>query len=131
MKTTLNALLAARNTLAAFTNLNINPHLAYKILKFEKLSAEEEAFYNERLRSLFDMYAQKDEEGQFRLTEDGQGILLNQSDIEIFNKSMVELENTEVEAPDIKFALSEITKELNSISVNQLMTLMDFIEEDK
>ena len=124
-------LAAARNTLSTLKDLNIAPHLAYQITKFLIKSQDEEDFYNNRLRALFDEYAQKNEDGTFITTDNGQGIKLQPNLIEKFNKSYEELVNTEIEAPDIKFALSEITKELTSISVNQMMTLMDFIDEDK
>ena len=124
-------LAAARNTLSTLKDLNIAPHLAYQITKFLIKSQDEEEFYNNRLRALFDECAQKNEDGTFITTDDGQGIKLQLNLIEKFNKSYEELINTEIEAPDIKFALSEITKELTSISVNQMMTLMDFIDEDK
>lgn len=131
MKIILNKLINSRQVLQSMSNINIAPHLAYQITKFLIKSQDEEEFYNNRLRALFDECAQKNEDGTFITTDDGQGIKLQPNLIEKFNKSYEELVNTEIEAPDIKFALSEITKELTSISVNQMMTLMDFIDEDK
>ena len=130
MKTTLNNLITVRNILANFKDTMIHPRLAYQIAKFLRLTQEDEEFYNTRLRALFDTCAQKNEDGSLRLTENQQGIMLEPSQIENFNKSIFELENLEIEAPDIKFALSDIANELK-VSTNDMMILMDFIEEDK
>jgi hypothetical protein len=130
MKTTLNNLITVRNTLANFADTVVSPRLAYQVAKFIKLTNEDEEFYNTRLRALFDTCAQRNEDGSFRLTENQQGIMLEPEKIEEFNASIFELENVEVDAPDIKFALSDMTKELN-MSAKQMMVLMDFIDEEK
>lgn len=127
----INNLLKVRNILNTFKEVNLSPTLAYQITKFLTKSQAEEEFYYERLRALFNEYAEKNEDGTFVITDDGQGIKIKQDLLEKFQTSYVELENTEVEAPDIKFALSLITKELTSITVNQMMSLMEFIDEDK
>ena len=127
----INKLLTTRNILNSFKELNLSANLAYQITKFLMQSATEEEFYFSRLRALLDEYAEKTEDGNYIPTEDGQGVKIKLDLLEKFQSAYEELENTEVEAPDIKFALSAITKELNSITVNQMMMLMEFIDEEK
>lgn len=127
----INKLLTIRNILNSFKDLNLSANLAYQITKFLMQSATEEEFYYSRLRSLLDEYAEKSEDGNYIPTEDGEGVKIKLDLLEKFQTAYAELENTEVEAPNIKFALSAITKEITSITVNQMMVLMEFIDEEK
>lgn len=124
-------LMQARNILNAYKDIQLSPALAYQVTKFLMKSQAEEEFYYSRLRVLFDEYAEKNEDGSFVMTDEGQGVKIKLDLLEKFQVAYEELENTEVEAPNIKFALSVITKEITSISVNQMMALMEFIDEDK
>jgi hypothetical protein len=124
-------LIQVRHILDAYKNTQLSSALAYQVTKFLMKSQTEEEFYYSRLRALFNEYAEKNEDGSFVMTDDGQGIKIKQDLLEKFQVAYEELENTEVEAPAIKFALSAITKELNSITVNQMMALMEFIDEEK
>ena len=127
----INKLLTVRNILNSFKELNLSAGLAYQITKFLMQSTTEEEFYYSRLRSLLGECAEKTEDGSYVPTDDGQGVKIKPDCLEKFTKAYEELENTEVEAPDIKFALSAIVKEITSITVNQMMMLMEFIDEEK
>ena len=124
-------LIKSRDILSAYKDTQLSPALAYQITKFLIKSQTEEEFYYSRLRALFDLYAEKNKDGTIMIINDGQGVKIQQNLLEKFQADYEELENTEVEAPDIKFALSAITKEINSITVNQMNVLMDFIDEER
>ena len=109
-----------------FAQTKISSKLAYKIMKFCKGVAVEEEFYNTRKRELIDMYAVKDENGQVAVSDDGM-ISIVPDKISEANAAMMELNNIEVEAPNIKFTLDEL--EGLELSVADMFALDAFIEE--
>ena len=127
----INILLNARKILSLYKDMQFSPSLAYQITKFLAQSNAEEEFYYAQLQALINEYAEKNEEGQIVTIEGGQGIKIKPDLLDIFQMAYEELENTEVEAPTIKLALSTIIKELPAITVNQMSILMNFVDEEK
>ena len=126
-ETKLIKIINARQVLTSLSNMDINTHLAYWMTKFIINSQNEQDFYISNMRKLFDKYAERDEGGNFVIIEND--IIIKKECIADFNKEVDELQSTDVEAPNIKFSLSEISKELK-LSMKQMSSLMDFIEED-
>lgn len=104
----------------------ISPRLAYKILKLCKGAAEEEQFYDKKRTEIIQEYAVKDDNGQVKTSEDGM-ISIIPDKITEANKAIQELNELEVEAPNIKFTLDEL-EELK-LSVSDMFVLEAFIEE--
>ena len=118
-------LLNARKIIIQYKDEKLSPTLAYKFVKFMKASDSEEAFYNDKLKQLIEEYALKDEKGQIA-TQDG-NIRLMPAKIQDFNNAANELQETEVEAPNVQFKISEL--EQIKLSVTDLYTLDDFVTE--
>lgn len=118
-------LLNARKIIIQYKDEKLSPTLAYKFVKFMKASDSEEAFYNDKLKQLIEEYALKDENGQIA-TQDG-NIRLIPAKIQDFNNAANELQETEVEAPNVQFKISEL--EQIKLSVTDLYALDDFVEE--
>lgn len=107
----------------------LSPRLMYKLIKFINQSNEEEQFYTERLRAIFDEYALKKEDGSFEETEDKTGIKLIPEKSQDFQKAMYELDITEVNVPNITFTLDELESiGLNEVSGREMAALMEFME---
>lgn len=120
-------LLNAAKALNQISETKISSRLAYKIMKFYKSVEIEEEFYNKKRMEIVEMYAQKDDNGQ--PVVDNNGIIqIIENKIVDANLAMMELNNTEVSIPDIKFALSEL-EELK-LSVKDMYALDAFIEEE-
>lgn len=118
-------LLNARKIIIQYKDDKLSPTLAYKFVKFMKASDSEEAFYNDKLKQLIEEYALKDEKGQIA-TQDG-NIRLMPAKIQDFNNAANELQETEVEAPNVQFKISEL--EQIKLSVTDLYALDDFVME--
>ena len=100
---------------------DMNAHLAYWMTKFVMKTQHEHDFYIAEMRKLIDKYSEP---------SDGQEVRIAPESVSEFNAAVDALAKTDVEAPDIKFSLSEISKELK-LSMKQMYPLMDFIDENK
>lgn len=118
-------LINAANVFNQFAQTKTTPAIAYKIMKFCKSVAAEEEFYNAKRNEIIDAYAKRDENGQI-VVQDGM-IGIEPDKIEEANKAFGELNDIEVEAPKIKFKLSEL--EGFELSAADMFTLDEFIEE--
>lgn len=104
----------------------ISSKLAYKIMKLCKSVATEEEFYNTKRNELINEYAVRDENGQIAVSDDGM-ISIVKDKIDEANGALAELNNLEVDVPNIKFTLAEL-EELK-LSVADMFVLDAFIEE--
>lgn len=112
----------AKNVLEGFSsNENISPRLSYWMTKFVIRAQPECDFYITEMRKLFDKYDCK---------QQGDNIVIPTDKIDEFNDDVSMLEHMDVEAPNIKFALSDLSSELK-ISMRKMATLLDFIDEEK
>lgn len=119
-------LLKIRKTLQAHAEETIPTALAYKIMKFIKASSEEGAFYNEKFREIITKYAEKDESGKPIIN--GNSVKLKEGmDVAKCQEEVLELDNTEVEAPTIKFKIQEFSP--LKFSVAEMFILDEVIEE--
>ena len=119
-------LIEASNIFGQFAQTKTTPKLAYKIMKFCKGAATEEEFYNSKRNEIIRTYAEKDENGQVIVNNDGT-VRIIQDKIAEANGALKELNMLDVEAPNIKFTLDEL--EGLELSVADMFTLDAFIEE--
>lgn len=119
-------LIDAAKIFSQFAQTKISSKLAYKIMKFCKSVATEEEFYNMKRNEIIDTYATKDENGQI-VTDDNGMIVIIKDRIADANKAMNDLNNIEVDVPNIKFTLDELDS--LELSVAEMFTLDAFIEE--
>jgi hypothetical protein len=104
----------------------ISSKLAYKIMKLCKSIAVEEEFYNNKRNEIINEYATKDENGQVVVSKDGM-ITIEPDKIDEANAAVAELNNIEVDMPNVRFRLEEL-EELK-LSVADMFVLDAFIEE--
>lgn len=110
-----------------FTSVKISPKLAYKIMKFNKVLEEDQVFYQNKYNELIQTYSEKDELGEIMI--DKSGIVKIMPDkIEEANQKLQELNNIEVEIPNIKFTLDELSE--LQLSVEEIYYLDPFIVEE-
>ena len=82
---------------------------AYKLAKLSNAIEKEIAFYQEKLRTIIMECAELDKEGNPVQTEDGQGIKIQKGKEEACAAAIVELQEIEVNLPDITFTLEEFS----------------------
>ncbi len=119
-------LLNAAQVFTQVAQMKISSKLAYKIMKFCKSVDVEEEFYNNKRIDIINTYAEKDDNGQPIINDNG-SIRIVQDKLAEANAAMNELNGMDVEKPNIKFALSEL-EELQ-LSVADMYLLDEFIEE--
>lgn len=80
---------------------------AYKLAKLSNAIEKEVVFYQEKLKEIIMEYAELNSDGVPTQTEDGQGIKIQKGREEECTKAIVDLQEIEVNLPDIVFTLEE------------------------
>ena len=101
---------------------------AYKLSKLSNLLDNEIAFYQEQYKKIIDLYAEKDENGNYKFIDENQQNIKIQSDkVKEASSAFEELQNLEVELPDIYFTLDEFEK--IEVTPEDIGGIIDFIKE--
>lgn len=118
-------LVKTTKTLETLSNEKINVRLAYKIMKVLKETKNDVDFYQEKGAEIIKKFAEKDDNGEIKLSPDGRDIVLQKDKIDDFNKEYTELNDTEVTIPEIKFEIEEL--EEVKLSALDLMSIEEFL----
>ena len=98
----------------------------YKFARLMKRAEEEIIFYQEKFREIVEEYGVK-ENGEYKITPDGQSIvIIPGKEIECNNK-LAELRNLDVLIDGIKFTIDEL--EGINVSISELSCLISLIED--
>lgn len=100
---------------------------AYKLSKLLKATESDHEFYVNNLNELIQTYAERDENGNPALTEDGNGIRIRKDGLEEFEWKINSLWTIETTVPDIKLTFEEL--EGLKLTVEEVSALEPFIEE--
>lgn len=119
-------LLNIRNILARLGQAMLPAQTAYKIAKFVQKTEDDAKFYDERRQQLIEQYAQRDDKGELITTDNKYHF--DDDKVELWNTSMAELQDTEVDAPTIKFRVEEFATV--NFSAQEMMTLDSIIDEN-
>ena len=84
-------------------------------------------YYQEQFRNLLIEYSQKDENGNPKQTEDGQGILLVEETMSEAYQKLAELRELDVELPDTKFSPDDFGDV--ELTPTEMIIIMPFIAE--
>jgi hypothetical protein len=118
-------IIQAKEVFAPHFQEKLAPSLSYKIYKLCKFAEQEEGFYNQKRRELIEEYAQRDENGAI-INNNGMIQLIPDKAAEA-KSAMAELESIDVEVPNVKFSLDELSE--IRLSVADIAALDGFIEE--
>ena len=118
-------IIQAKEVFAPHFQKKLAPSLSYKIYKLCKFAEQEEGFYNQKRRELIEEYAQRDENGAI-INNNGMIQLIPEKAAEA-KSAMAELESIDVEVPNVKFSLDELSE--IRLSVADIAALDGFIEE--
>lgn len=105
--------------------LSFSIQTQYKFLKLKKIVQEELQLYYNQLAGLR-QFVEVDEQGQPVVSEDG-GIRIKEEDIENCTKLINEINQMEIQLPDIYFSLDEL--ENLGLTLAELDKLSPFIKE--
>lgn len=98
---------------------------AYKLNKIKKNVEKEAEFYSTKFQEIVDKYAQKDDKGNVKFSEDGSQILIQDDKIDECNDALVELQNLEVEIENYNLTLEDLGDNLEC-TPDKLEALMPF-----
>ena len=119
-------ILELQNLYNSISHIKLPLKTTYKFTRLMKRVEEELPFYQEKFREIVEEYGVK-ENGQYKLTADGQSIaIIPGKEIEC-NIKIAELRNLEVSIEGIKFSIEEL--EGIDVSISELNCLMSLIEE--
>lgn len=120
-------LLLIKQLLCSILDVKLSIKTSYKIFKFIKQIENEEIFYNTKFKELLNMFGEKDDKGNF-ITDDKGNIKLLEKNVIACRQAINDLDNLEVEIPNVSFTLEEL--EPLQLSVNQIILLQNFIQEE-
>lgn len=100
---------------------------SYKIAKLLLAIDEEAKLYDKQFEGIRDTYAETTEDGNFVFTEDGRNIKIKEGLEKECNAAVLELNNIEVELPNVIFSIDELAE--STISAEELVFLFPFIED--
>lgn len=122
----------------AFQLLNIRDQImnqrlpikvSYKFIKFFSQLENEAKFFNTTLQQIIEEYGKKDEKGNFILTEDGQGVKIQDDKFNECMEKINELNNLEVNfSYTPEFKLSELDS--LELEMRYINLLIPYIKED-
>ena len=117
----LKKIIDARCVLSGFTDdEKISAHLSYWMTKFLIKTENEYSFYVNEMQKLLNTFAVKNNNGE---------LVIPSEKIANFNEAIEKLGETDVEDPQIRFSLSELSAELK-LSMKQMYSLFDFVDEE-
>lgn len=110
----------------SIANVKLPLKTTYKFTRLMKRAEEEIAFYQEKFREIIEEYGVK-ENGEYKLTSDGQSIVIIPGKEIECNTRLTELRNLDVSIEGIKFTIDEL--EGIDVSISELSCLMSLIED--
>ena len=118
--------LELQNLYASIANIKLPLKTTYKFTRLMKRAEEELSFYQEKFREIVEEYGIK-ENGEYKLTPDGQSIAIIPGKEVECNTKLAELRNLDVQIDGIKFSIEEL--EGIDVSISELSCLMSLIED--
>ena len=104
--------------------------LAHKLYSLHNATQKDVEFYYNKLQELLDTYADRDENGKVKMSQDGAQIILKQDKVEDCQKKMNELSGCEIDLvfTPLKVEDLDMVEGLN-ITLNELIALNPFLDE--
>lgn len=99
---------------------------AYKLNKLIKKIEEENNFYNIKFHEIIEQYAEKNDQGEYQYIDEN-SIKIKEGKEQECYKKISELQNLEIETPNITFSIEELG-DIN-LTIDTVNMLMPFIEE--
>lgn len=99
---------------------------AYKLNKLIKKIEEENNFYNIKFHEIIEQYAEKNDQGEYQYIDEN-SIKIKEGKEQECYKKVSELQNLEIEIPNITFSIEELG-DIN-LTIDTVNMLMPFIEE--
>ena len=93
--------------LSRLVNKKFPVRVSYKLSKLIAAIEVERKSYQEEFHKLLQVYAEFDEDGNLKTTDDKENIIIKTESLDEFQKEYIDLLNLEVELPDVKFSIED------------------------
>lgn len=107
--------------------LTVPAKVAYKFNKLCIGLNSDANFYQEEVDKLIQQYADREEDGSVKKSEDG-GVKIQADKVETVQKEINNLWDLEVDAPDVQFTIEELDD--LKLSIEDFNAMLPFIKED-
>lgn len=124
---TLNDILNSAETIREISNKSVPVKTAFRIARLIRELDKENATFDESRRKIVEKYAERDEAGGMKQTEDG-NVILQQDKIAECNGEMIDLLNTTIEINAEKLHIEDLGD--IELTPTQMLGLEAFIEEE-
>ena len=118
--------LELQNLYNSISNIKLPLKTTYKFTRLMKRAEEEIDFYQKKFAEIVEQYGVK-ENGQYKITPDGQSIAIIPGKEVECNTKLAELRNLDVLIDGIKFSIKEL--EGIDVSIQELACIMSLIED--
>ncbi len=100
---------------------------AYKLMKISNSIDKEIEFYSTEFQKVIETYAQKDESGEYKFSEDGSQILIQPDKVEECNDALEKLLEMEVVVDNLDFTINDLGNDIEC-TPEELENLMPFLK---
>lgn len=114
------------NLYNSISDIKLPLKTSYKFARLMKVIEGELAFYQTKFREIIEEYGVK-ENGEYKLTPDGQSIMIIPGKENECNVKLFELRSLDVPIEGIKFSIEEL--EGIDVSIQELTCIMSLIED--
>ena len=125
MKCTVEICMGLKDLIVSIRDKSFSIKTQYKFLKLAKSLDSELMIINEQKQRLIEKYVQTDKNGEYIVNEDG-GLVIKDNLVQEFQQKLSELDEMEIELPDLTFTLEEL--EYLKLSLQEIFYLEKFIE---
>lgn len=81
---------------------------AYKIMKINNALDKETEFYSNKFQEIINTYGEKNEDGSYKFSEDGNQIIIKDGMVDECNKAIEDLLNMEVTIDNLNFTIENL-----------------------
>lgn len=128
MKIPISQVVSVLEVAELFQNQKLSIKTAYALTKLFSRANEEYKFYKNKLQEIIEKYAQRDENGEKILLDDGKSISIDKDFTDACSKELDELQNFEIEMPELLFSLDDFNGV--NLTIEELQPLMPFIKDN-
>ena len=126
----MNEVIELSNLYETIKDIKMPLKTSYKFSRLMRQVQTEIEFYQTKFKELVDEYAERDNNGEYIYSDDGQSISIIKGKEQECNEKIAELQNLDVDIKDISFSFDELeTLENLNLSVAQMSCLIPLIKE--
>ena len=109
---TMQQVLDFKEAAASFKEKALPLQGAYKLMKISNALDKETDFYGEKFQEILNTYGEKDEEGNFKFTDDGTQIIIKDGKVDECNKALEGLLEMEITIDNLNFEIANLGENL-------------------